>query len=495
MKKIWLFITMAVLALTPAFVSAQQSPLLDGQQHLYTVQLRSDEKSLVYARIVFTNPSTDKDLSTYKFSMPDDTKADNLTAQQVLAQKKADAEPCTTYETVKEWRTRTSGSLGSYDSTKQCVEPRETTIIIQNEDYNYTNDLSDADRYYSYRSYDQSNPEFKYSDANVVQASDGYTVNLPSPIKPKKQGSILLSFTTGDFINSNLFGRYDYNVRTLLTSQMINKATVSINFDDDMYSKQAKQQRTYTDSSSNRGSSSHMSGASVAREDSSLDTLKDSIGTGGTHIKSQSSLLPGDMLRVSGVFATSKIGLLTTELFIGLGILLLLAVIVGVGIWRYRRWRKAHPKTTDTHQSDKESSNDSAKLNQFTENNLASVAAIPKTVPELTSTKKWTIIAVVSSISIVGTLAVTFVGAALLSVLTNSTDTTEIVPLFWLAILFMGWLLLPLLYTLRYGVRFTFNWAVIHTLVTLALILVIVSLSFFQEVETGGSPISPGYNY
>src|SRR5574344_2023403 len=111
MKKLKQLILILAIALVPlASASAvtpartgEGSPLLNGQKHYYTVQLRSDKKSLVYARIIFSNPSSDQDLSTYEFSLPDGVNVANLSAQQILA-KSAGDKTCKTYETIEDWR-------------------------------------------------------------------------------------------------------------------------------------------------------------------------------------------------------------------------------------------------------------------------------------------------------------------------------------------------------------------------------------------------------
>ena len=88
--------------------------------------------------------------------------------------------------------------------------------MTHDDDYDYKNDISNANRYYNYSYYQQQylrqNSEFEYSDLSTNKSDNSYEVELATPVKPKKQGSILLSFTTSDFINSGLAGRYEYDV-------------------------------------------------------------------------------------------------------------------------------------------------------------------------------------------------------------------------------------------------------------------------------------------
>ena len=75
-------VTAAVLMNVPA---GAESVLLNGQKQYYTVQLRSDKQAIVYARIIFENPSADKSLTNYEFTLPKGITIHNESAQQILA--------------------------------------------------------------------------------------------------------------------------------------------------------------------------------------------------------------------------------------------------------------------------------------------------------------------------------------------------------------------------------------------------------------------------
>ena len=180
-----------------------------------------------------------------------------------------------------------------------------------------------------------------YVDLKQTSSGNSYTVTLSTPVQPKKQGSVLVSFTTDNFISGGLLGRYDYNVRTLLTKQMVDRATVAVNFDDDMFTREATGKRTYETSPTSSSSNLALGADSAngAYQSKSMDTLIGGIGQGGMYIISQSFLLPGDTLSVAGVFGTNRVVLYSTEILIGLLVLALLAI----AIWRYTVWRKKHP--------------------------------------------------------------------------------------------------------------------------------------------------------
>lgn len=482
MKKLKQLILTLAIALTPltsvsALTPAQTtngSPLLNGQNHYYTVQLRSDKKSLVYARIIFSNPSSDQDLSTYEFSLPDGVNVANLSAQQILAKYSGD-KTCKTYETIEDWRARVNRTYAqndtAYNSTKQCLtwdEPQKYDV-----DFDYNTNTSSSNEYYSYSYYRNRDSKFDYADLELKNTDRSYAVTLSEPVKPKKQGSILLSFTTDSFIDGGFIGRYTYDVKTLLTKQMIDRATVAVNFDQDMFTREAEQKRTYETKSS---SSSLAQGADAAKgavyESRSMDILQNKIGRGGVYVKTQSALIPGDILSVTGVFATNSSMLFLNEILITILILLL---ILGT-LWMYHIWRKGHPrakKTTESKPNTKSTKVTNKEVFSFTEYN------------DMTP---WREMVVTSAASIVGTIILILALSGLFSSMGSGTTSDSMFVVFGTMVaIFFGVLVLPLLYVMRYGVKNAFKWAFIQLGVILVLMLFMNSL--FSE------PSPRYYNY
>lgn len=450
-------------ALTPAKTDTG-SPLLNGQKHYYTVQLRSDKKSLVYARIIFDNPSSDQDLSTYEFSLPDGVNVANLSAQQILAKSTGD-KTCKTYETLEEWRARVNRTYTqndiAYESTKQCATWDEPQKYDVNFDYN-TNTSSTTD-YYRYSYYRNRDTKFDYADLQLKNTDRSYVVTLSEPIKPKKQGSVLLSFTTDNFISGGFMGRYTYDVKTLLAKQMIDNATVAVNFDQDMYTREAEQKRTYETKSS---SSNLAKGADVAQgasyESSSLDLLQNRIGRAGVYVKSQSSLIPGDMLSVTGVFATNSSMLFLNEILVTILVLLL---ILGA-LWAHHIWRKGHPKANKDAKtkSDTKPAKTASGQEAFVQNDYD--GATP-----------WREMIVTSGASVVGTIVLVLALSGVFSEMSSgSTSTSMFVVFGTMVAIFFGALILPLLYILRYGMKIAFKWAFVQLGVILILMLLMNAL-------------------
>lgn len=456
MKRILLLLIAAIALVLPVAPARAESTLLNGQKHYYTVQLRTDKRAIVYARIIFENPSSSDNLSTYEFSLPSGVSVQDLSAQQILA-KSTDTPDCKTYETIAEWQTRTgkSYSVSAYDSGRICAESYPAAAY--DDSYDYGSDAAASTSYYYYSYYQSRDTKYSYADATLKNDDTNYTITLPEPVKPNKQGSLLLSFTTGDFVSGGFWGRYDYNVRTLLAKQMVDTSTVAINFDNDMYSREAKQERTYQTTTSAADVASGVSAASTSK---STDNLVQSIGRGGMYVKTQSALLPGDVLSVTGVFSTNAVMLYSTEIIISL---LVLAAIV-FAAFRYRAWRKKHPR-----------SKSEASENEPVKGPVDSSTHLSATV--------WRHIAITSTASIIGTAVLLLVFASAVTQASYGSGVSTFITAFGLitAVIF-GALALPALFMARYGVKTVFKWALVQFIAIVMLLLIF--LLFIPVSET-----------
>lgn len=497
MKKIILALLTVMMALAPGLPANAESALLNGQKHYYTVQLRSDKQAIVYARIIFENGSADKELSSYEFSLPNGVSAQNLSSQQILA-KSTGEKVCKTYETIEQWRARLSKApVGSsapvipsdslYNSSKQCMEWTPETKYDENFDYNTNSTSSTA--YYSYSYYQQRDSKFDYVDLSQTNNGATYTVTLSEPVKPKKQGSILVSFTTRDFISGGFLGRYDYNVRTLLAKQMVDKATVAVNFDNDMFTREAQQQRTYESSSSSTSLKNGVSAANGADayQSRSMDSLIGGIGRGGLYVKTQSSLLPGDTLSVKGIFATNQAIMYSTEFLLSL---LLLALIVAAA-FVYHRWRKKHPRPI------KPATANNSEGSQPTAT-VPVIGGLFQKISAANSTTPWRSIVLASVISIIATVVLTLaVGSVIegMSSGSSSDGSKMMLQIFGIfAIGILAGLVAPTLYMLRFGVQNAFRWVLVHLVIIVTLLLIFTSLNAPNRVYGGSSPCPVGSN-
>lgn len=338
----------SVLGVLTNFTSAE-SVLLNGQKHYYTVQLRDDKRALVYANLIFDNPSSKDEKAEYKFSLPEGVSVSDLTVQQVLAKTEIvigdDSQNCAEYETYAQYFDRVGYNYGSnpqarYEREKMCLV--KNAVSAYDVDYDYDKNMSGSSDYYYYSYYSSKPSTFEYADLEVTEKDGKYTVSLEEKVQPKKQGSILVSFIAKDYVQGGFLGRYTYDVRTLRTDQIIDKAVVSVNFDNNMYTREAEQKRGYESRSSSIGLSSSIADGvdSSTFSSGSMDDRVRSTGQGGVFVKEQESLLPGDVLSVTGVFATNKFMLFSTDVLITIACFAL--VVVGAVYFR-KWWRKKHP--------------------------------------------------------------------------------------------------------------------------------------------------------
>lgn len=489
-----------LLALVP-LSSAQAASLLPSEKHLYTVQLRSDKRALNYAKIIFENKHSENDMTTYTFSLPQGVEVQDLTSQQILAKRQGNnpSQPCSAYESLEDWKIRTGrGSQSwspsyippSYEAEKICLQKEDGTGADEyDEDFDYYSNTSSS-KYYSYSYYSSRDDQFKYADLDLKESEGKYTITLSNPVKPGKQGAILISYISQDFISGAL-GYYQYQYKTLVSQQTIESATVAINFDSGLYSRDAKQKRT-SETSTTSDSSGLSAGASAnANSSRSTDNLQWNIGQGGIYTKTQDNLIPGDVMTVKGVFAEHPLLLFTKEIIIGL---IVLALFIGGSIFGFRRYRRKHPKTAASNAT--KSDADSA----------ASAASTPQTTPAKATAPASTflpepsplVLIGVSLLSLVAGLVVASVGLSISMLVSDNYYTSSISNFLLIAQLVtvlsayaVVAMVLPLAYVLRYGSKVAFRWVLIHLAVFVA--VGILALLLALVIGAADTSIEPPY--
>lgn len=485
-----------IFAPTSAVKTASaQVDLLSGQSQYYTVMMRSDKQSLVYAKITFDNASNEDDKNNFSFTLPDDVKIENLGVQQILA-KATESKICEEYETYEDFLERQAANNSSlqseyyYNNNKQCLTYQETSEY--NEDFDYDTNTSSNQDQYSYNYYinlnTKTNSKFDYKDLDSKADGQTYTVELASPVKPGKQGAILISYTSKSYISGGFLGRYTYDFRTFTANQLVSKATVAINFDDDLYSELTASTREVSSSEIQNGVNFTQNSA-TDYSSPKVDKVYYSIGKGGRYIKQKTQLLPNDTFSVRGSFSTSKWVLsLPTIAKWTLGSLL---VIVGL-FFGYKLYRKKHPKTKKTFQpkNDKDypiNSSESSIENvntEISEQNLASekidtsipygsditflierqlkVTAVSLGVTVLVGLCLFGLFMIQASndVFVQGSNASMFVGLLFLITLFLFLTTT----------LFVG----PIIYMIRYGKEVLYRWLLLHGVLTFVLLAIVI---------------------
>lgn len=438
---------------------AATTNLLSGQKQYYTVMMRADKQSLVYAKVTFENPSATEDLQTFSFTLPDDVAVSNLSVQQILAQKTT--KTCKTYESYDTYKSRVSYSYQQtqyyYEQNKLCTAYDETSAY--DEDYDFDANMSSSTAYYYYDYYLNrlSDSTFKYEDLSPEQSGQTYTVTLPTAIHPKKQGAILVAYTSKSYITGSL-GRYTYDFRTFTAKELVSKAVVAINLDDELYSTLTSSTRQVSTSTANSASGLTTSTDSAAYESKTVDDIQTGVGRGGRYVKEKSQLLPGETFSVKGAFATNQFALFAPTILRSV----LVVLFIGSGVWfGYRLWRVKHPKGRKT--SPGTSKSESASEPSTTESSL---------VVDLT-TKQTAFVSLVS-IVVSGLIVVAAFWSA--AVAYNSTFITLVV-LFVIPLVIMTLFVLPFIHVLlTYGLRGAYRWLLYHVAILLAIFVIIIGL-------------------
>ncbi len=313
-KKIALAFGLASLLFLPMPVQAK-SKLIDGQHHYYTVQMRSDKKAIVYAKMVFINDG-DEEQTTYQFSVPDSLKLNDFSIQQIVHKKKQ----CILPMTYEQWRQE--HRYGNYDSYKRnipCLEYADQEII--DEDYDFKNNT----RFYYYGwYYDDDQQKYDYDDLELDRNDNQYKIKLAHPIKPGKQGAVFVSYHTDGYVTNNM-GWYDYKFKNFIVDDMIEQADVAINFSPDVYARYTSKQ-TLNEPSVDGLKAGGITNEAIkdSYQSDSQDRKHNRAGSGGYIQKSFKDLLPKDVISVSGKYVNARWKMYLKEILITLIVVILM---------------------------------------------------------------------------------------------------------------------------------------------------------------------------
>lgn len=335
----------AVMLAAPVGARAASVSLLGGEKQYYTVMMRADKQSLVYAKVTFENMSATEELKNFSFKLPDGVTVGNLTAQQILA--KTSTKTCKAYETYNEYKARVTYSYEQsqyyYDLNKKCVTYDENSGY--NVDYDFDNNMSTTTAYYDYGYYvgRMTDNTFEYKDVTPKQSGQTYTLDLPNPIQPKKQGAVLVAYTSKSYITGGL-GRLHYDFKSFTSDQLVNKAVVAINFDDELYSRLTATAREVTVSATSNMAQGAALDSASGYTSKNVDNIQTTVGQGGRYVKQKLQLLPGETFSVKGVFSTSKVMLYMPTIVrsILITILILAALWFGYRLYRVKAAKRAN---------------------------------------------------------------------------------------------------------------------------------------------------------
>ncbi len=445
-----------VMVSTPAM--AASSVLLNGQTHYYTVQMRNDRQTITYAKIILKAPQNEE-LKRYTFSLPEGVSATNLSIQQLRA--KVSSQPCTNYEPIADWLKRQpiTSSPSSYETTKRCLTYNASAT---DENYDYEKPMYDSTDYYGTQYYSSRLDNYTYTDIQPEHKGQTYTLTLPAPIQPQKQGALLVSYTSKDHIKGQ-FGVYTYNYRTLTTEQMIDRATVVINFDEDLYARQASQKRL-SDTPLKAASGTEYTSPANAQNNRSVEQ-------GGRIVKTQSKLLPGDTVSINGTFATERLLLYGQEFLIGLLMLMITLFVVRRLYIQRRSSIKGKGRT-----GKKSSAAETPLWKRSLDGTVVTTDGL--SVRRMFGVSLLSIAITTVSTLIVGTLA--------REMAYSDIGTTILMPIAIIMIVLLAGIVIPLFYIAQFGMHRAWRWAILH------LILVMIALGIFAlAANLIGSESSP----
>lgn len=465
-----------VMMSAPVGAKAASVSLLGGEKQYYTVMMRADKQSLVYAKVTFENMSATEELKSFSFKLPDNVAVSNLTTQQILA--KTSTKTCKTYETYNEYKARVSYSYEQsqyyYDLNKKCVTYDENSGY--NIDYDFDNNMSSTTAYYDYGYYvgRMTDSTFEYKDVTPKQSGQTYTIDLPNAIQPKKQGAVLIAYTSKSYITGGL-GRLHYDFKSFTSDQLVNKAVVAINFDDELYSRlTATTREVSTAATSSIAQGSGLDSAS-GYTSKNVDNIQTTVGQGGRYVKQKLQLLPGETFSVKGVFSTSKVMLYMPTIVRGV----LITVLILAALWfGYRLYRVKAAKRVKAQPVPEQPT--AAEV--FVQHDARGV---PTQQAKLGTAKVLMISAASIGTSVLFILALFGLAAASRTDVFSGAVMSVAMMLAGLLIIVMLFVV-PFVYVqLRYGLAGAFRWLLYHVGVLVIMVLLACSLyAIFADVPT-----------
>lgn len=280
------FILLSIFALAVSFtpfavvnVNAQES-LIFGQEHDYSVFVKSNKEAFVFARLALTNPD-ESPLTKSSFTLAN-AKASEMSIYQVVLPQE-----CAQHD----YRS------GSY----KCIRYKEPSYT---QDNNY------------YGSGYGDTKDIEYHKVTYQESNGKYSFDLPKAVEPYKSTAIIVIYATKDYI-SNSFGRYIFNFETLAVEQRITKANVAVTVETDFQLKHPDKSQDYP-YYGDRNSTLLLSaeGAQASFSNPDIDKLVYSIGGPGQLNKTFSSITPKETVSVKGMFADSWFKLYLFEVLI-----------------------------------------------------------------------------------------------------------------------------------------------------------------------------------
>lgn len=326
MRKLFIILTgilfFVLLIMPTSGVKAQDSSLFEGQEHSYSVHLRSNGEAIVSSRITFyNNEATPQD----SLKLEIEGQLTEIYIAQIILPK-----------VCKKYDYSSPKPVG--DDPYKCLE------------------YSEQDTYDSYM-YNSSKKQY-YKISPKVNGTK-YELPLNTPVKTGSKGAVLLAYATKSYVKNGL-GNKVFDFPTIKANQRIQKAEVAVTFDDDIYYEGKKATTQYKEDISN--SLGSISSGATATNSQSLDRAVGLIGSSGTITKQSSFIAPGDVFRVKGTYATSWFGMYYKRLLaVILGIAGLIALLWIISRVQQKRINRKESKDNSLEESSKENTKEGDK--------------------------------------------------------------------------------------------------------------------------------------
>ncbi len=268
MSKLKFILPLVVLFIfiTSPLAFAQDTGLLIGQNHFYSVFFRGNGEAIVFGRITINNQN-DRWLDEFSLEIPKVNPAEMVIFQQKVK------EVCVEYD---------------YSLQPDPLTLQYPCLRYQMEDM---------------QSYPYFYAQSEYMRANYTASGNLFRMTLPEPIAPQKSGAIIFSYAAFGYVKNSL-GLFKFNFETPKVPSRISSLKVSVDVDSELYLKGKRSEVNYTVPSQELFSPSGVSGGKFASP--ALDSLVSQIGSYGSMVKEAKNLAPNESLSVKGEYAKSK---------------------------------------------------------------------------------------------------------------------------------------------------------------------------------------------
>jgi len=257
-----------IISFLPLTTVAAQENLIFGQNHAYSVYVKSNEEAFIFARLVLTNPD-EKPMTNTSFTLSN-AKASEMSMYQVVLPQE-----CAQY---------------NYESgADRCVRYKEPS---------YT------DSYGYYGGGYGNEEEVEYYKINYKESDGKYSFDLPKPVDAYKSTAIVAIYATKDYVSSSL-DRYSFDLETLKVDQRVTESRVAVTAETDYRLKNPDRSNNYPDYGITEGVALSGAAADSSFSNPDIDKLVYEIGSNGQLNKTFKSVTPNESVGVQGIFADS----------------------------------------------------------------------------------------------------------------------------------------------------------------------------------------------